>query len=174
MKKTQRDLINTEHQCRGLEALSSSMISLVKKLLGNKGMAEIDILANWLAIAGEDLAQNSLPQKIEFKSRTRNQGTLYLLTVSGAFALEIQHKIPLLLEKINTFFGYQAVSKIKIIQNDAFIHTQPSANFADKDKKKLVTPDEQNYIKMVTKDVQNPQLQERLRSLGESIFKNNK
>ena len=173
MKNKPKDIISKEHQARGLEALSAGMAPLVKKLLGDKGLAEIDVLANWTTIAGEELAQQSLPQKIEFKTGTRNGGTLYLLVASGAFAVEIQHKTPLLIEKINTFFGYQAVAKIKIVQNDAFIHTKPSPNVDDKSKKKLVTADEQNYIDMVTKDVRHPQLQECLRRLGESIFKNN-
>ncbi len=173
MKKP-KDIASKEHLCHGLETLADGMAPFIKKLLGNKGMAEIDLIANWKNIAGEEMAQHSLPQKIEFKQGCKNNGVLYLLVAGGAYALEIQHKTSILLEKINTFFGYQAVAKIKIIQNDTFIHSSPQAEFDDKHEKKLVTKEEENYIQSVTENVQNPDLRARLKSLGESIFKNNK
>ena len=77
-------------------------------------------------------------------------------------------------EQFRGDFGYQAVAKIKIIQNDTFIHSSPQAEFDDKHEKKLVTKEEENYIQSVTENVQNPDLRARLKSLGESIFKNNK
>ncbi len=172
--KKQKSIISKEHLCHGLEALSAGMAPFVKKLLGNKGMAEIDLIANWKNIAGEETAQYSLPQKIEFKRGNENNGTLYLLVANGAYALDIQHKTPLLLEKINTFFGYCAVAKIKIIQDNSFIHTPSVAEFEDKQEKKLVTPEEETYIQGITENVKNPDLKARLKSLGESIFKNNK
>ncbi len=172
--KKQKNIVSKEHLCHGLEALSAGMASFVKKLLGNKGLAEIDLIANWKNIAGETLAQYSLPQKIEFKRGTENNGTLCLLVADGAYALEIQHKTPLLLEKINTFFGYQAIAKIKIVQNGSLIHTPSTTDFDDKHEKKLVTKEEENYIQSVTENVQNPDLRNRLKSLGECVFKNNK
>ena len=49
----------------------------------------------------------------------------------------------------------------------------PEIKFADKEEKKLVSNEEQNYIYELTEDIENPDLKERLRSLGENIFKHN-
>lgn len=174
MEKKTANLISDEHQSKGFENLSASMTPLIKKLLGAKGMAEVEILANWKNIVGEDLAKYSLPQRIEFKVGSRNNGTLYLMAASGGFAMEIQHRTPLILEKINTFFGYQAVSKLKLIQNDGFINPETPAVYEDNLEKKLVTKEEQNYIDSVTEDIQHKELKLSLQKLGKSIFSTKK
>lgn len=168
-----KNIINTERR-NTLTSLAASISGLAKNLLGGKGIAETELLANWREIAGEELAKNSLPQKISFSADSRNNGTLTLLAANGAAALEIQHKTTLLIDKINTYFGYAAVGKIRVVQNDAFLHTGTAANFEDKNEKKLVTQKEQTYISHITQDIQNPELKARLRSLGESIAKSQK
>lgn len=170
MEKKKNDLISSEHQSKGFENLSATMAPFVKKLLGAKGMAEVEILSNWKDIVGEDLAKYSLPQRIEFKAGTRNNGTLHLMAASGGFAMEIQHRATLILEKINTFFGYQAVSRLKLIQNDGFINPEITAKHEDNLEKKLVTEEEQNYIDNITEDIQHEELKNNLKKLGESIF----
>ena len=170
MEKKKNDLISSEHQSKGFENLSATMAPIVKKLLGAKGMAEVEILSNWKDIVGEDLAKYSLPQRIEFKAGTRNNGTLHLMAASGGFAMEIQHRATLILEKINTFFGYQAVSRLKLIQNDGFINPEITAKHEDNLEKKLVTEEEQNYIDNITEDIQHEELKNNLKKLGESIF----
>lgn len=174
MNKKTKNIVSAEHKASGLENLSASMSPLIKKLLGNKGLIEIDLLTNWQNIVGQEIAEHSMPQKIVFKPNCRNDGTLHLLVAGSAFALEIQHNIPLILEKINTFFGYKAIAKITIMQNDEFINTSSSTVSEDKTDKKLVTKQEQTYINEVTEGVKSPELKARLKSLGESVFKNNK
>jgi len=39
-----------------------------------------------------------------------------LLRVEPGFALELQHLAPLLVERINTYFGYQTVARLKFQQ----------------------------------------------------------
>ena len=172
--KKEKNIISTEHKSNGLTSFSSEVSALASKLLGKSGLIEMNILTSWKSIVGEELAQYTLPQKIDFKKDARDNGTLYLLTQSGAFALEIGHKTPIILEKINTFFGYNAVSKIKIIQSENFVLENKEIKFADIEDKKLVSKEEKNYIQEITEDIKNQYLKERLRSLGESIIKQNK
>jgi len=81
---------------------------------------------------------------------------------------------PLILEKINTFFGYNAVAQIKIIQSTANLNTVVETNFDDNENKKLVSDEQQNYIHKITEDVKNPELKEKLVSLGKQILSHNK
>ena len=98
---------------------------------------------------------------------------MHLFVLNGAFAIEIGHKIPIILEKINTFFGYNAVSQIKITQNESAFCNINDTKFEDNKNKKLVSSEQQNYIKQITEDIKNPELKKRLISLGLNIFKNN-
>ena len=169
MKKSQ-NIIKKEHSAQGLQSLSSNIESLTKKLLGQVGFAQIELIKNWHNIVGEDLAQNSLPERIEYKKGERAAGTLVLSVSSGAFALEISHISPIIIEKINTYFGYLAVQKIRIIQKSDIIHGEKNSNIADIKKKKLVSIDEQNYIDSISEGIEDEALKSKLRSLALSVL----
>jgi hypothetical protein len=95
--------------------LSKSVDQVVKPVYKKHGFAESRILTEWAAIVGAELADCSVPQKITFSRGKREGGTLYIL-VSGARALELQHMQPLILDKIATYFGYPAISRLTFMQ----------------------------------------------------------
>ena len=170
MPKKKEIIINKEHTLEDLTSVSKTIMPLAKQLLGAKGMLEMEILSDWTAIVGEALAQYSLPQKISFRKDERSNGTLELLVLSGAFALEIQHRESQILNKINAYFGYDAVAKLKIIQNSCpenFLFTKKPI---DNVKKNLVSPEEHNYITEIIKDVDNNELRRHLEILGEAVL----
>ena len=82
----------SERKTRDLTALSKTILPITKNIFGKKGFMEIEILTNWDKIVGEELADYSFPQKIDFKRGEKNNGVLHLQVPSGAFALEIQHR----------------------------------------------------------------------------------
>ena len=165
-----KDIINKEHSGQGLKSISNQMEEIVQKLIGKHGFLEIDILKNWSLIVGSDLAQYTFPEKIDFKKQEREKGTLFLFVSNGAFALEVQHKTPLILEKINTYFGYKALSQIKIIQNESFFLSHTERISDDKDEKKLVSKTKQTYIENMLKDIENPELKDCLKKIAQSVF----
>ncbi|MBO5442244.1 MAG: DUF721 domain-containing protein [Alphaproteobacteria bacterium] len=165
---------NPDNRTCGVSSISQAMLPLVKQVLGQKGFVEIDVLSNWDSIVGEELAQFSFPQKIDFKRGERNNGTLNLSVPTGAFAVEIQHREKFIIEKINTYFGYNAVSKLKIIQNNDISVDDIKEINQRKQHKTLVTAEEQNYINDLAEDLNNPALKEILIKLGQSVFDNNK
>lgn len=172
--KKQKNIINAEHRGNGLTPFAADISGFAAKLLGKRGLIEMKILTSWNSIVGQELALHSLPEKICFKKDARDNGVLHLLVSNGAFAVEIGHLTPLILEKINTFFGYNAVAQIKIIQSTASLNTVVETNFDDNENKKLVSDEQQNYIHKITEDVKNPELKEKLVSLGKQILMHNK
>ncbi len=164
-----KDIIDHNKKARGLTKISDDIGDMAQKLLGKHGFIEIDIIKNWNKIVGEDIAQNSLPQKIDFKKDSRENGTLYLMTSSGAFALEISHRQNLIVEKINTYFGYKAINQIKIIQTGEFLSQDPVKS-ADIEKKTLVSKCEQTYIDTITSSIKDTELKNRLASLAKSVL----
>lgn len=168
--KKEKDIINHEHTSQGLTSFSEQSQNLIKNLLGKKGLVYIDILKNWSQIVGEDLASHSLPERIDFQKDARTGGTLHLIVSAGAFALEAAHKTPLIIEKINTYFGYNAVDHIKITQSGLTELKNDNINIADIDKKKLVSEDEQNYIDSIVEKIADEDLKQKLRSLAQTII----
>jgi hypothetical protein len=66
--------------------------------------------AAWSAVAGSDLAAQTWPQKLG------RDGALRLLVVPG-FALDLQHRAPLVIDRINIFFGRAAVTRLVLVQS---------------------------------------------------------
>ncbi len=92
---------------------------LVGAVLGptarRRGFTETAILADWGTIVGPTLAGRCQPVRVEFPRGKARGGTLELHARGGA-ALEIQHLAPQLLERINGFFGYAAIRRLRLIQ----------------------------------------------------------
>ena len=120
----------------------------------------------------EELAKYSLPQKICFNKNEKTGGTLQLIVLSGAFAMEIKQREPQILSQINTYFGYNVVTKLKIIQNSCPENFLLNKKPIDNVKKILVSAEEQNYITEIIKDVDNSNLREHLENLGKAVFSN--
>jgi len=79
------------------------------------GFVQSSIVSRWPEIVGERYAEVSTPESIRFPSGKRSDGVLRL-NVSGAHATMMQHIEPTIIERVNRFFGYPAISRISIQQ----------------------------------------------------------
>ena len=75
------------------------------------GFVQSAVVERWEEIVGEKYAAVSLPESIRFPSGAKRGGTL-TLKVEGAQAPLFQHLAPMILEKVNDFFGAGAVTKV--------------------------------------------------------------
>ncbi len=175
INKTDDIFLSSERKTLDLQSASQMIMPLVKKVLGKKGFVEIDVITNWDKIVGDELAEFAVPQKIEFKRGEKNNGILHVCVPSGAFALELQHREKFVVNKINTYFGYNAVNGIKIIQNsEFFLSFSENQTNARPPLEPLVTQQEEKYIKELSAEVENEELQKVLEKLGRSVFGFNK
>jgi hypothetical protein len=84
--------------------------------LGKRGLAGGQLIAHWGSIVGEELAALACPLEVKFP-RQRNDGASLILRVAhGSAATLIQMKTPVILERVNAFFGYSAVWRIQAVQ----------------------------------------------------------
>lgn len=95
--------------------LAAMIPTIAGKALGKRGLAYAGLLTEWASIVGPRFAERTAPHRLAFPPGQREGATLHL-RVAGAFALELQHMEPQLLERINGFFGYKAVARIKLVQ----------------------------------------------------------
>jgi hypothetical protein len=75
------------------------------------GFVQSAIVSRWSDIVGERYAKVSSPESIRFPTGRKGGGALTLL-VDGAHAPLIQHLAPLIIERVNRFFGYGAVDRV--------------------------------------------------------------
>ena len=113
--KTQDPAAVEARRAGGMRHLAALLPRLTRPALGKRGFAEGGIVADWPDIVGPDLAAASLPERLAFSRGARRDGTLHV-RVSGALALELQHLEPMVVERINGYFGYRAVARLRIRQ----------------------------------------------------------
>ncbi|GJE55395.1 MULTISPECIES: DUF721 domain-containing protein [Methylobacterium] len=92
-----------------------------------QGFASTDILAAWPEIVGERLGRACQPVKLEWPRRPRGEttgraesGTL-VVRVEGAFALELQHLVPVVIQRINAHYGWACIGRI--VMKQGRVHT---------------------------------------------------
>lgn len=79
------------------------------------GFIQSSVVTRWPEIVGEGHARVCSPESIRFPPGEKVDGILQLV-VLPAHAPLIQHVIPEIMERVNRFFGYKAVARVKIRQ----------------------------------------------------------
>ena len=100
----------------GPRALAGSLAAVTKTVFARRGFADGAILKDWALIAGEPVAAHSQPEKIAYAKGAGDGGTLHLRIENGSIATELQHLEPLLIERVNGYFGFKAVDRLRITQ----------------------------------------------------------
>jgi hypothetical protein len=99
------------------------LADLLHKTLGDtfakQGFASTELVTRWADIVGTEIAAHSQPEKIQWPrpaDRSTPEPGILLLRVEGPTAVEIQHLSGVILERVNRFFGWQAVGGLRLRQ----------------------------------------------------------
>jgi hypothetical protein len=128
------------------------------------------LLTHWREIVGEEISQITKPVKVGY-NRDGLGATLTILCL-GANAPILQTMLPQIKEKVNSCYGYSAISKVRITQTDSValfpVSTdETKSNFSLQDLNPVIA----EASKSITNDVESDQLRLALQKLGQSILK---
>ncbi len=98
----------------GPNNISNSLMNVVKGFGKKYGFINSDIILNWELITGADLAKVLGPVKISFPLGERKNGTLYVKIKNASMSAVVQYQFPIIIDRVNTYFGYQAIQQVKI------------------------------------------------------------
>jgi hypothetical protein len=146
-----------------LAALAVNVPAITRMAIGSRGFAEAGLVTHWPEIIGPELARGCQPDMLRFPKGERSDGTLTLRCI-GALALEIQHQSPYLIERINSYFGYRAVARLRLVQGS--LRRRPARVPL---KLPSLTPAERSATAASLADLPDGEVKEALRRLGEAI-----
>jgi hypothetical protein len=149
---------------RGARALAAVMPKVTARAFARRGFTEAGIIADWPAIVGAALAASCRPQKLAFERGKRSDGTLHL-RVAGALATEVQHLAPQIVERVNGYFGYRAVARLKIVQGPL-----PPPEGAREPATRPLGADEAEALRAMVADVPGEGLRTALVGLGRAVM----
>ncbi|MEJ2432313.1 MAG: DciA family protein [Pseudolabrys sp.] len=102
---------------RPLSALTAGALS---GPLRRQGFASTELIARWADIVGGEIATHSEPLKINWPRPTSEDAppepATLVLRVEGPAAIEIQHLSSMILERVNRFFGWEAIGRLTLRQ----------------------------------------------------------
>lgn len=153
-----------------LPPVGSRVAQLTRDLFRKRGFAEGHILANWPDIIGEDMAEFSAPERLVYPRRVREgrgpSGAATLeIRVDGPIALEIKHLEPQIIERINGYYGYSAVSRLKLTQGPLPVKPRPRRRAI-----RALAPEEHAALNESLEPIAEPELKDALQRLGERIL----
>ncbi len=150
---------------RGPKSLSGLVAKVTGPILKKRGFAEARIVTEWADIVGAEFARQCQPDKLVLgragKSGRAEPGVLHI-RVPGALAVELQHRGPEIIDRVNGYFGYRAVERLNFVQS-------PLPRPAKRRRKRAPSPDAAAAIDQTVADVADPEMREVLRSFGRGV-----
>jgi hypothetical protein len=111
----------------GVQAIGNLVPDVTRKAFEKHGFPAGRLAADWSAIVGQEIARFCRPERIKWprpvesddedgETSTAPAGATLVLRVEGARALDVQYRAHHIMERINGFLGYRAITEIRIVQ----------------------------------------------------------
>ena len=144
-----------------MQTLDKHFRKLTEPVFKKHGFAQGDVLSQWPSIVGADIALIALPEKIRWpRGQEEKQGGTLTLKVQAGRGLDVQYAAQSIMEKVNAFLGYQAVTGLKV---------QQSHDFQPRTKPVRLAPAPDAAVLAQVSPVADPELQSALARLGAGI-----
>jgi hypothetical protein len=124
---------------QGLRSFKDTLPKNVKKIINKKGHIYSETLSNWKYIVGENLFKFCYPKT--FKNSNKFGASTLIIMVKRGHEVDMEYSKKDILDKMNSFFGYSVVEKLKFISFD--------------DQQKIVLKDTSNRENVANKKYQN-------------------
>jgi hypothetical protein len=138
--------------------------------LAAQGFAASDVLVAWPEIVGERLARFTQPLRIEWprgaaaRDRdTRPEPATLVIRVESAFALEMQHLAPVVIERVNAHYGWRCIGRLVLKQGPVRREPPPAEPLP------ALTEEERRRVTEATADVGEDALRDALERLGHAV-----
>jgi len=101
---------------QGLRSFKDTLPKNIKKIIKKKGHIFSETLNNWKYIVGEDLFQICYPKS--FKNSNKFGVSALEIMVKRGHEVDLEYSKKQIMDKMNSFFGYAVVKKLKFISFD--------------------------------------------------------
>tara|TARA_Y100000389_G_scaffold191011_1_gene216510 strand:- start:516 stop:998 length:483 start_codon:yes stop_codon:yes gene_type:complete len=136
-----------QRNVQGLRSFRDTLPKNVKKIISKKGHIYSETLNNWKYIVGKNLFKICYPKS--FKNSNRFGVSTLLIMVKRGHEVDLEYSKKEIMDKMNSFFGYPVVEKLKFINFDYDKNiSSPEKNI----KKNVTIKKYQNKINSINND----------------------
>jgi hypothetical protein len=132
---------------QGLRSFRDTLPKNVKKIINKKGHIFSETLNNWKYIVGDELFKICYPKS--FKNANRFGVSTLLVMVKRGHEVDMEYSKKDIMDKMNSFFGYSVVEKLKFI---SFDDVQNVLSRSEKNEKNVTIKKYQTKINDIKND----------------------
>jgi hypothetical protein len=161
-----------KRQPRGAQALAGLVDKSLSETLRAKGFADSSVHRHWAEIVGAHLAPWSEPVSLRWPHRGpgadpagARDGAVLTVKVESAFALELQHMTPQIVERVNRFIGWKCVGKLALKQGPVRKEDRPQPR-----RKAVLTAEASRRLDAMLAPVEGDKLRAALQRLGVAVL----
>ena len=147
---------------QGLRSFKDTLPTSIKKIIKKKGHIFSETLNNWRYIVGGELFQICYPKS--FKNSNKFGVSTLVIMVKRGKEVELEYSKKKIMNKMNSYFGYLVVEKLKFISFDYSL-----SKFKDYEKKDTDVSNKKYLDKII--DVKNDKIKKSLIELSKLFNK---
>ncbi len=193
VKRPTKPRIKKPFKRKGFLQAGSLLEIGLRQSMAKRGFGESRVLTHWAEIVGADIARIAEPLKLNYPKD--GFGADLVVLCVGANAPLVQMQIPDIIERVNSCYGYRAITRVKVTQTRgkhagvSVAHSAMSQSnlspptglvpsgfaeeatpFQHRTKADILRVSKKQDMHRALSNVQNPALKTALESLGESVF----
>ncbi len=154
---------------RGARPVAELTGKVLEPVMARRAGMTIDLITAWPDIVGPPHGDYTQPEKIVWPRRASDDdpfepGTL-IVACDGARAVLFQHELDQCVERLNVFFGFRAIARIRIVQKP--VRRRPAPR-----RRELPEPAPQAKARLeaIMDRIEDDELRRRLERLGRGVF----
>ena len=158
---------------RGVQPIADIVGGVMDPLLRRKAGMTMGLISAWSEIAGLRLQDVTRPERLVWAAQRSDndpfEPATLIVACEAAAALRLQHQTSELIGRVNAFFGFAAVDRIKIVQK---------AVTRDRVDRRPVlrnlVPQEQERVEEMVSRIDDPKLRKALQEFAEATLQRSK
>lgn len=142
---------------------------ILEPVISRRAGMTLDLVSAWPDIVGEPWGEFTMPEKINWPRRASDddpfEPATLVVACDGARAILFQHVLGECIERVNVFFGFAAISRIRIVQKPLNRRKLP----VRRELPQLGASDNAR-LQSILGDVENEKLRGSLEKLGRGVL----
>ena len=154
---------------REAAAIGALIGAAIEPICAKRGFATADLIQAWAEVVGPRYARATQPDKLIWPRRdsaaTANvrKGATLVVRVDAGMAIYLQHEAAVILERVNGFLGFGAVTALRIVQGPVEAPPPPKAP-------RPVSDAAQREAAAAVEGIESEGLRQSLERLGRAVY----
>ena len=154
-------------------AVSDLATGILDPMLRKRAGISVGLVQSWEEIVGPRLARLSRPERIQWPRRLHEddpfEPAVLVIACEGVAALHIQHQTGEIVSRANTFLGFAAIGRIRIVQKPGALASRPPRPVP-----RPLSETEKSRLSGTVGGIEDASLRASLERLGASVLGNRK